>query len=160
MFRIYRDTRFSKDKTPYKTHMAAHFVLRGKPKGFEGSGYYLQIAPGEVFIGGGIYMPDNDQLKKIRKAIAERSKEFLAIINKPSFIKTFPVISGEKLIRPPKGFEPNHPMIEWLKMKQFFTGLDLKDDVCRKKEFSSLIAKYCKELAPLVDFLNSAMGFK
>jgi uncharacterized protein (TIGR02453 family) len=159
MFRIYRDTRFSKDKTPYKTHMACHFVLRGKPKGFEGSGYYLQIMPGEVFIGGGIYMPDNDQLKKIRNAIAGQSKEFLSIINKPSFKKMFPAISGEKLTRPPKGFPPDHPMIEWLKMKQFFTGLELKEDICYRKDLSVVIAKYCKELAPLVDFMNKAMGF-
>ncbi len=159
MFRIYRDTRFSKDKTPYKTHMAAHFVLRGKPKGFEGSGYYLHIAPGEVFIGGGIYMPDNDQLKKIRRAIAENSKEFLSIVNKPSFKKVFPAINGAKLSRPPQGFPPDHPMVEWLKMKQFFTGLDLPEDICYKKDFSKVIAKHCKELAPLVDFMNKAMGF-
>lgn len=159
MFRIYRDTRFSKDKTPYKTHMAAHFVLRGKPKGFEGSGYYLHIAPGEVFIGGGIYMPDNDQLKKIRKTIAEKSKEFLAIVNTPSFKKAFPAISGEKLTRPPKGFDPNHPMIEWLKMKQFFTGLELKEQICYNKNFAVVITKHCKELAPLVNFMNAAMGF-
>ncbi len=159
MFRIYRDTRFSKDKTPYKTHMAAHFVLRGKPKGFEGSGYYLHIAPGEVFLGGGIYMPDNDQLKKIRKTIAEQSKEFLAIMNKPSFKKMFGTINGQKLSRPPKGFEPDHPMIEWLKMKQFFTGIEMKEEVCYKKNFAVTIATHCKELAPLVNFLNAAMGF-
>ncbi len=136
MFRIYRDTRFSKDKTPYKTHMAAHFVLRGKPKGFEGSGYYLHIAPGEVFIGGGIYLPDNNQLKMIRRSLAEHSKEFLRIINKPSFKKMFPAISGQKLSRPPKGFAPNHPMIEWLKMKQFFTGIEMKEEICYRKDFA------------------------
>lgn len=159
MFRIYRDTRFSKDKTPYKTHMAAHFVLRGKPKGFEGSGYYLHIEPGEVFVGGGIYLPDNDQLKKIRKALVDHSKEFLSIINKPSFKKIFPPLSGEKLSRPPKGFDPAHPMIEWLKMKQFFTGIELKEDLCYKKDFPVKIAGYCKEMAPLVNFMNKAMGF-
>lgn len=159
MFRIYRDTRFSKDKTPYKTHMAAHFVLRGKPKGFEGSGYYLHIAPGEVFIGGGIYLPDNDQLKKIRKSLVEHSKGFLTIVNKPSFKKMFPAISGQKLSRPPKGFDPNHPMIEWLKMKQFFTGIEMKEEMCYKKDFAVKIAHYCKELAPLVNFMNRAMGF-
>lgn len=159
MFRIYRDTRFSKDKTPYKIHMAAHFVLRGKPKGFEGSGYYLHIAPNDVFIGGGIYMPDNDQLKRIRAAIAADAKGFLAIVNKPSFKRMFPAISGAKLSRPPKGFAPDHPMIEWLKMKQFFTGADLKEPVIYRKDFPALIAKHCKELAPLVDYLNKAMGF-
>src|SRR3972149_10768324 len=66
LFRIYRDTRFSPDKTPYKTHVAAHFVLRGEPKGFLGSGYYLHIEPGECFVGAGIYMPDGEMLKSIR----------------------------------------------------------------------------------------------
>lgn len=159
LFRIYRDTRFSKDKTPYKTHVAAHFVLKGKPKGFEGSGYYLHIEPGEVFIGGGIYMPDNDQLKRIRKGLVEFSDEFLSIINAPSFKKKFPPITGEKLSRPPKGFDPNHPMIEWLKLKQFFTGIELSEDVCYRKDFVRTIAGYCKELSPLVNFLNKTMGY-
>lgn len=157
LFRIYRDTRFSKDKTPYKTHMACHFVLRGKPKGFEGSGYYLQVAPNDVFIGGGIYMPDNDQLKRIRAGIASDPKGWLAVIEKPSFKRMFPGLSGEKLSRPPKGFPPDHPMIEWLKMKQFFTGVDLKEELVYRKDFPALAAKYCRELAPLVDYLNDAM---
>ena len=158
MFRIYRDTRFSKDKTPYKTHMAAHFVLKGQNKGLVGSGYYLHIAPGEVFIGGGIYMPDGDQLKKIRAALLSRSKEFLSIINAPAFKKLYPTVNGDKLTRPPQGFPADHPMVEWLKMKQFFTGLDLKEEVCYKKDFAKSVAGYCKTTAPFVDFLNGAIG--
>ncbi len=159
MFRIYRDTRFSKDKTPYKIHMAAHFVLRGKPKGFEGSGYYLHIAPGEVFIGGGIYLPDNDQLKKIRASIAEHGKEFLAVITAPQFKRTFGTLNGQSLTRPPKGFPPDHPMMPWLKMKQFFAGIELPEEICHKKDFARRAAAYCKTLAPLVDHMNRAMGF-
>jgi len=109
MFRIYRDTRFSKDKTPYKTHMAAHFVLRGKPKGFEGSGYYLQIAPGILHRRRHLHA-DNDQLKKIRKAIAERSKEFLVIINK-LLRQNLSRHQRRETDRPPKGFDPIHPMM-------------------------------------------------
>ncbi len=157
LFRIYRDVRFSKDKTPYKTHIAAHFVLRGKPKGVEGSGYYLHIEPGEIFLGGGIYMPDGDQLKSIRKAIAERSKEFLMIVRDKSFVRRFNKIEGDKLQRVPRGYDPDHPMAEWLKLKQFFVGVEWKEEECLKKSFVEEIAKVYKEAAPLVLFLNDAL---
>jgi uncharacterized protein (TIGR02453 family) len=157
IFRIYRDIRFSKDKTPYKTHIAAHFVLRGKEKGFLGSGYYLHIEPGDVFIGGGIYMPDSDQLKKIRRAIAQRPEEFLSIIQNREFKKKFGLLKGEKLQRIPKGFDESHPMAEWLKLKQFFVGVDLPESSCYKPSLVDTIAGICKIAAPLVQFLNRAV---
>ncbi|MDE3058470.1 MAG: DUF2461 domain-containing protein [Bacteroidota bacterium] len=159
LFRIYRDIRFSKDKTPYKTHAAAHFVLRGKPKGIEGSGYYLHIEPGEVFLGGGIYMPDNDQLKKIRLALAANSGNFLAIIENKNFKKRFGKLEGEHLQRVPQGYEPGHPMAEWLKMKQFFVGVSLPEQKCFSKSFPEIIAGIFEKAAPLVRFLNEAMGY-
>jgi uncharacterized protein (TIGR02453 family) len=158
IFRIYRDTRFSKDKTPYKTHIAAHFELRKKPHLFDGAGFYFQIAPDDVFFGGGIYMPSNDQLKKLRRAVAERSKEFLEIINTPSFKKSFRKVQGETLSRPPKGFSPDDPMIEYLKLKQFFTGAQWTEAMCYKKNFHSKIAAASKELIPFINFLNQAMS--
>jgi uncharacterized protein (TIGR02453 family) len=158
LFRIYRDVRFSKDKTPYKTHVAAHFVLRGKPKGVEGSGYYLHIEPGEVFLGGGIYMPDNDQLKKIRRAIADHSDEFLSIIQNQRFRKCFGKLEGDKLQRAPKGYEPDHPMVEWLKYKQFFVGVEWAESKCLKVKFVSEIAAVFEVASPLVRFLNEAMS--
>ena len=157
LFRIYRDVRFSKDKTPYKTHVAAHFVLRGKPKGLEGSGYYLHIEPGEVFIGGGIYMPDNDQLKKIRSAIALKYKEFTGIVKAKAFVKRFGTLEGGKLQRVPQGFAPDHPMAEWLKLKQFFVGVEWREDKCLKAAFVKDVARVFEEATPLVDFLNNAM---
>jgi uncharacterized protein (TIGR02453 family) len=158
IFRIYRDVRFSKDKTPYKTHVAAHFVLRGKPKGIEGSGYYLHIEPGEVFIGGGIYMPDNDQLKKIRKAIVDKPKQFLSIVQEPVFKKTFGALEGEKLQRPPKGYEPDHPMVEWLKHKQFFVGVEWPESRSLRQKFTADAATVFETATPLVRFLNEAMS--
>ncbi len=157
IFRIYRDIRFSSDKTPYKTHIAAHFVLRGKPKGFIGSGYYLEIAPGELYIGGGIYIPDGDQLKKIRKTIATRGKEFLSIVGNRRFKKLFAPFEWAKLQRIPKGYEENHPMAEWLKYKQFFVGVSLPESKCYRASFVKETAKICEELTPLVKFLNSAL---
>ncbi|MDD8019259.1 MAG: DUF2461 domain-containing protein [Bacteroidota bacterium] len=160
MFRIYRDTRFSKDKTPYKTHIAAHFELRNKPKLFDGAGYYLHIAPGEVYIGGGIYMPSSDQVKIIRKYIVEHEKEFSAVIAAPVFKKMFGALSGSKLTRPPKGFPADHPLMESIKLKQFFAGVELKETLCYKKNFISTVSATCKALTPLIDFLNNALGRK
>lgn len=157
IFRIYRDVRFSNDKTPYKTHIAAHFVLRGKEKGFVGSGYYFHVEPGEVFIGGGIYMPDSDQLKKIRIAIAQHSNEFLSIIGNRTFKRQFGKLEGNKLQRIPKGYDESHPMAEWLKLKQFFAGKSLPETSCHKASLVDSIAAICKDAAPLVKFLNRAV---
>jgi uncharacterized protein (TIGR02453 family) len=157
IFRIYRDIRFSPDKTPYKTHIAAHFVLRGRPKGFIGSGYYIEIAPGELYVGGGIYIPDGDQLKKIRKAISLRGKEFLSIVENRRFKKTFLPFEWKKLQRIPKGYEENNPMAEWLKYKQFFVGVSWPESKCYNTSFVKETAGICEEIAPLVRFLNSAL---
>jgi uncharacterized protein (TIGR02453 family) len=157
LFRIYRDVRFSKDKTPYKTHAAAHFVLRGKPKGVEGSGFYLHIEPGEVFLGGGIYMPDGDQLKKIRRAIVGRSDQFLPILESREFKKVFGTLQGEKLKRVPRGYEPDHPMGEWLRQKQFFVWVAWPESKCLKAKFVSEVAGIFESALPMVRFLNDAM---
>ncbi|HTX17081.1 MAG TPA: DUF2461 domain-containing protein [Bacteroidota bacterium] len=158
IFRIYRDIRFSKDKTPYKTHVAAHFVLRGKPKGVEGSGFYMQIEPGGIFLGGGLYMPDGDQLKGIRRAIAARPDQFLSILNNPRFKKLFGKLEGETLQRVPKGYEPDHKMAEWLKFKQFFVGVELPESKCLKEKFASDAATIFETATPLVRFLNEAVS--
>ena len=157
LFRIHRDVRFSKDKRPYKTHVAAHFVLRGKPKGTEGSGYYVHIEPGEVFVGGGIYMPDGEQLKKIRKKIAEQSADFLSIVKDPKMKRVFGVLEGERLQRIPKGYPPDHPVGEWLKYKQFFVGTSWPEGKCFKAGFTVDVARAFETAAPLVRFLNEAV---
>lgn len=157
IFRIYRDIRFSSDKTPYKTNIAAHFVLRGMPKGFVGSGYYIQIEPGEFFVGGGIYLPDSNQLKKIRKAIVSRGKEFLSIVENPRFKKRFAPFEWSKLQRIPRGFDENHPMAEWLKFKQFFVGVSLPESKCYRESLADEVVDVCEEAAPLVRFLNNSL---
>jgi uncharacterized protein (TIGR02453 family) len=156
IFRIYRDLRFSPDKTPYKTHAAAHFVLRGRPKGFVGSGFYLEINPDECYCGGGIYLPDGDQLKKIRKAIANRGEEFLEIVEDRGFKKKFAPFDWAKLKRVPQGYDQLHPMAEWLKYKQFFVGCGWPVARCSRPSFLEDIAGTCEQAAPLARFLNSA----
>ena len=157
LFRIYRDTRFSKDKTPYKTHVAAHFVLRGQAKGFLGSGYYTDIEPGACFVGAGIYMPESDQLKGIRAAIAGRSEEFLEIINARVFRRRFGVLKGDTLQRIPKGYDESHPMARWLKLKQFFAGVSLPESRCYRRAYVDEVAAVCEAATPLVRFLNEAV---
>jgi uncharacterized protein (TIGR02453 family) len=158
IFRIYRDVRFSKDKKPYKTHVAMHAVLRGKPKGVGGSGYYLHIEPGEVFQGAGIYMPDADQLRKIRCAISEQPDELLSLVQDKNFKKRFGTMEGERLQRIPAGFEKNNPMAEWLKLKQFFVGVSLPESKCHSERFVDDVAAVFEEATPLVKFLNRALG--
>ncbi|MDI6767449.1 MAG: DUF2461 domain-containing protein [Bacteroidota bacterium] len=156
MFRIFRDTRFSKDKTPYKTHVAAVFHLKGHWQ--QSAGFYIEISPEGIYVGGGIYLPDKEQLKKIRVAIAEQAKNFLTIIEDSKFIKRFGMIQGEKLQRIPLDFPRDHFMGEWLKYKSYYTGVELKEKECYSPEFVDKIVTIYKELLPLIRFLNQALG--
>ncbi|TAK59364.1 MAG: DUF2461 domain-containing protein [Bacteroidetes bacterium] len=155
IFRIYRDIRFSKNKEPYKTHVAAVLHLKGHWE--TSAGYYVHVEPGGIYLGGGIYMPDAEQLKNIRSAIANRSKDFLAVIESKSFKKLFGKIEGEKLQRAPLGYAPEHPMVEFLKHKQFYTGVEWREEKCYSKKFVGEIAKVYKELYPFIRFLNEAV---
>ncbi|MCU0452745.1 MAG: DUF2461 domain-containing protein [Bacteroidetes bacterium] len=157
IFRVYRDTRFSSDKTPYKTHVAAHFVLRGAPKGFLGSGYYMEVEPGGAYVGGGIYMPEGDQLKKIRAAIDRQRSDFLSIINAKPFRRRFGKLEGATLQRMPKGYDDEHPLGKWLKLKQFFAGESMPVAKAMRASFVTDVAAVCETLTPLVRFLNDAL---
>lgn len=155
IFRINRDVRFSTDKTPYKTHIAAHFVLPNQPKGYIGSGYYIEIGTSVIYVGGGIYIPTNDQLRRIRNAIATRGDEFISVVKNRRFKKLFEPFEWEKLKRIPKGFDENHPMADWLKFKQFYVGVTWNVKKCYRKSFLKESAQIFKEVTPLVKFLNS-----
>jgi uncharacterized protein (TIGR02453 family) len=160
IFRIYRDVRFSVDKTPYKTHVAAHIVLGGNPKGFVGSGYYIHIEPGECYVGGGIYIPDSEQLKKIRKEIATNGEKFLSIVENRKFKNLFFPFNWQMLKQVPKGYDENHTMANWLKCKQFFVGVSWPESKCYRTSFVDAIINICEELTPLVEFLNHALENK
>lgn len=155
MFRIYRDTRFSKNKTPYKTHVASVFHLHGHWQ--ESAGFYVHVEPGGVYVGGGIYMPDSKQLKEIRTALVERPKEFLSIVEDPKFVKRFGAIEAEKLRRIPHGFPADHWMGEWLKYKQFIAGVEWKDKECLSPGFVEKVLGVYSDLLPLIRFLNEAL---
>jgi uncharacterized protein (TIGR02453 family) len=156
IFRIYRDVRFSKNKAPYKTNIAAVFPLRGKKGPIELPGLYVSIAPGEVFLGGGVYMPSGDQLKAYRRSIVERPDDFLAVVGNRTFKKEFGTIQGENLQRAPIGFPKDHPMLEDLKHKQFYVGKEYKDIVCTRPAFLETTAVVFGRTMPLVRWLASA----
>jgi uncharacterized protein (TIGR02453 family) len=158
IFRIYRDVRFSKNKAPYKTNIAASFDMRGKQSPVETPGLYLGIEPGEIFVGGGLYMPTGEQLKSIRHAIVSEPDEFLAIVQNNNFRKQFGGIDGEKLQKAPLGFPKDHPLIEHLRHKQFYVGKVLDHGACLKPTFADVVAQVFVDTLPLVRWLAKATG--
>ncbi len=156
IFRIYRDVRFSKDKSPYKTHFGAHLTAAAKKSEIHNrSGYYIHIEPGNnSMLAGGAYLPQGDWLKKIRQEIDYNGHEFLAIIQSPTFKSTFGELEGDSLVRPPKGFDENHQYLQWLKMKSFLATHKVKDNEVTHGDFLNHAAQTFETLKPLGDFLN------
>lgn len=158
IFRQYRDIRFSKDKTPYKPHMGASFDRGGKKSGF--AGYYLHIEPGnKSMAGGGIWMPEAAQLKKIRQEIDYSCEEFSNIINEKTLKKIFGELEhGEfKLSREPKGYEKDNPAIEYLKLKSLVATRTLTDEDLLSKDLLQKILSAFTALMPLIKFINRSL---
>jgi uncharacterized protein (TIGR02453 family) len=153
VYRIHRDTRFSKDKSPYKTHIAAVFPRTGLGK-HEGAGFYLHIAPSELLIGGGIYMPFPEDLNAVRHHIAENVESFLKIIANRRFRKFFGSVGGEQLSRVPRGFSPEHPAADYLKFKQFLASRTFPANVATTPLFYKLVVETFGAMLPFVRFLN------
>ncbi len=155
IFRINRDVRFSKDKSPYKSNMAAYFNHKGK-KG-NGAGYYLHIEPGKNFAAGGIWMPEPAVLAQIRQEIDYDFEGLKKIINAATFKKKFTEgITGEALVRPPKGYDDTNPAIAFIKQKSFIVSAPFTDADVLHKNFIKSIAVTFKTMKPFVDFLNTA----
>lgn len=153
LFRIYRDTRFSKDKTPYKTNFGTSL---GMGKGSQKAGYYLHIEPKKSFIAGGLYVPESSVLKQIRNEISLYGEDFLKIINQKDFKKLFPELSqNDKLKKVPTGFEKDHPMADFLQLKSFIVVYNLKDEELQNNNAITTISKIYKSIKPLIDFLNA-----
>ncbi|WP_223558900.1 DUF2461 domain-containing protein [Chryseobacterium lathyri] len=153
LFRIYRDTRFSKDKSPYKTNFGASL---GMGKGSQKGGCYLHMEPGKSFLAGGIYMPESSVLKEVRKEISLYGDDFLKIINQKDFKKHFPELDqDDKLKKIPQGFEKEDPMGEYLKLKNFIVIYYLKDEEILDKNAIKNITKIFKLMKPFNDFLNA-----
>jgi uncharacterized protein (TIGR02453 family) len=157
-FRINRDIRFSKDKTPYKSHLGVW--LSSGAKGLNRSGYYLHLEKGASFIAGGLYCPEAQDLKKMRKEIAYFHDDLEAILNEKDFkreFKDFDRNEKDTLKNPPRGYEKEHPAIEFLKLKSFECSQRIDISEVTKKDFVATMSKKLIALKPLNDFINRAL---
>jgi uncharacterized protein (TIGR02453 family) len=152
-FRIHRDTRFSKDKSPYKTHVAAVFPRSGLPKD-AGARLYFHVDPSEVWIGGGMYMPLPEDLSAIRAYLADNHGLFRKIVGSPQFRKLFGSLEGEQLSRVPRGFRADHPAADYLKYKQFLAGRTLPAGAAIGPSFYGTLVETFRGMLPFIRFLN------
>jgi uncharacterized protein (TIGR02453 family) len=155
VFRIYRDTRFSKDKTPYKTHTGIQFRHEAG-KDVHAPGYYLHLAPGEVFAVAGLWRPEPSGLAQIRGAIAERPDEWRAAMSDRDFARHYK-LGGDSLKRPPAGFDPEHPFIDDLKRKDFVATTRLDEKQVTARGFADRLAERWRAASPLMSFLCRAV---
>ena len=158
LFRIHRDVRFSKDKSPYKTNGALHF-RHSAGKDAHAPGFYLHLEPDQVFFGGGIWKPPAEPLRAIREAIVEAPDAWIAATSGKAFETIFgPLGHGDPLTRAPKGFDPNHPQIEDLKKRSFFAMANGDEDVAGQGDFVDRVAESYRAAAPMMAFLTGAVG--
>jgi uncharacterized protein (TIGR02453 family) len=152
LFRIYRDTRFSSDKHPYKTHVGIRFS-HAAGKDAHAPVFYLHLQPGLCFAGGGVWHPDNTTLTKIRTAIVRQPERWAKLRRNLE-------LEGDSLARPPRGYDPQHPFIEDIKRKDYLASVDLTEaQVCGPK-FLREFAAVCRTMSPLVEFTTEALGLK
>lgn len=157
MFRIYRDTRFAKDKRPYKTHAACHFRHEAG-KDAHAPGFYVHLEPGAVFFGGGVWMPPNPVLEKIRHTIVENPNGWKRIISNATFKKRFGEIEGDALKRPPRGYDKEHPFIEDLKKKSFFVTQSATQKLAQSPQFINEVDRAFNTASPLMKYLLFSLG--
>jgi uncharacterized protein (TIGR02453 family) len=155
VFRIYRDVRFSKDKSPYKTNLGA-FIAPGGKKTIA-PGYYFHVQPRMFFSAAGKHLPDSSELMKIRKAIVSDTKGFLKIVNDKKFKHRFGDLGAERLTNPPKGFPAEHPAIEYLKLKSFTVSEEFSAKDAVSKDYPKMLAESFRAAYPLVEFLRKAL---
>lgn len=158
-FRINRDVRFSKDKSPYKNNMGAS-INKGGKKSFGTAGYYFHLQPGQSFVGGGLYVPMPEELKKVRQEIDYNLADFKKIINAKKFREVYGDLDRSKefvLSRVPKGYEPDNPAAEYLKFKSYITFFNLTDAELTSKDLVRKTLNGFTVLQPLLDFLNQSV---
>jgi uncharacterized protein (TIGR02453 family) len=157
IYRIYRDTRFSKDKTPYKTHIGALLLRRGDKAG---AGYYVAVSHKSVAIAGGIYAPPPETLLALRQHFAERHREFRKIAGARAVRELFTAVQGEQLTRVPKGFPSDHPAADLLRFKRLMLYVELPPDLATTPALYTEVIKHFRAVTPFVEFLNAPLGGK
>ena len=157
MYRIYRDIRFSENKQPYKTHVAASFWHRTLGKG-GGAGMYFHISPDGVWVGGGMYAPEPPQLHRVREQIANNVQQFRSIVEAPSFKRGLDGgLEGEQLQRVPRGFPRDHEAAAYLRYRQFLAGKEFPATFATSPKFYSGMLGVYRTIAPLIRFLNEPL---
>jgi uncharacterized protein (TIGR02453 family) len=157
LFRIYRDTRFSSDKRPYKTHVAAWWSHQGLEK-TSGAGYYFHVSANEVVIAAGAYMPEKDQLAAIRHWLLDNHGAFRKVLQTAAIRKAFKEFEGNALTRPPKGFPAEHPGMDLVRCRQWGLSATLPADTALEPKMADTIIRYFKLAAPVVDALNTPLA--
>jgi uncharacterized protein (TIGR02453 family) len=157
LFRIYRDTRFSADKLPYKTHLAAWWSHQGLEK-TSGAGYYFHVSAKEVVIAAGAYMPEKDQLGAIRHWLLDHHEEFRKVLRTAALRKTFTEFEGNALTRPPKGFCRDHPAIDLIQCRQWGLSVALPAAAALEPGFAATLIRHFRLAAPVVDALNAPLA--
>jgi uncharacterized protein (TIGR02453 family) len=155
VYRIYRDTRFSKDKTPYKTHIAALLGHRNLPRN-AGANFYFHVSHKGIEVAGGTYMPEPSEQRAVRAAIAVRPGEFRKLVEAKDVKRLVGPIVGESYARVPKGFDAAHPAANYLRMKQWYFDTRLKPDVATSPRLRKEILTRWRVMAPTIHFLNAA----
>ena len=157
LYRIYRDTRFSNDKTPYKTHIAAIFPRRGLGKHVS-AGFYFQISPEGVGLAAGAYMPGPEELYAIRSWLTDHHKDFAKASQNAE--KVIGPLQGSSLVRSPKGFDPEHPAAELVRRKQWFYWKELGTDLATSPKLLAETIRHFRAARPVIDLLNSSLSSK
>ncbi len=155
LFRIYRDTRFSRDKSPYKTHAGVHFRHEAG-KDAHAPGRYLHLEPGSAFAALGVWHPDGEALQQIRETIVESPDRFTRAVSR----RGIELGDGERLKRPPRGFDPDHPLIEDLKRKTFTASRSFSQTEACSPQFPQRLAQFYRNGAPMMEFLANAVGLE
>jgi uncharacterized protein (TIGR02453 family) len=159
IYRIYRDTRFSKDKTPYKDHIAASFFRSGTGPHKYG-GYYVQVSHKEVAVGGGVYMPEPEVLFEIRQHIAAHHEKLRKILAAPAVRRTLGELQGDQLARVPKGFPATHPAADLLRFKSLFLYVILDTELATTPQFFTEVLTRFRTMKPFLDFLTAPLAAK
>jgi len=157
IFRIYRDTRFSGDKTPYKTHIAAWFPRRGAGRS-SGGGFYISVSSEEIDIAGGIYHPETETMLRVRAHIAEYHEELRRILARGQIRRLMGDLRGDELSRAPKGYSPDHPGIDLIKKKDWILDANLDPALATTPKLLREIADRFRAMAPFVEFLNRPLN--
>lgn len=167
IFRVYRDVRFSSDKSPYKTHAACWFFHGdgsskvGQEAHGGGAGFYFQLQPGGSFSGGGLWMPPRPALQRIRAAIAADPRRFASVVQAPALLRRLRGLSEESMLkRAPRGYDDTHPAARWLRYLSFTVGRELTDAQATSGRLTAELEKDFALMLPLVRWLNDVLGLR